>query len=103
MKGVLFLGTPHRGTPFTRFGLLAARLLTPLDADVEIMRLLVSDSVDLKDLDDRFRERFENTPRLYYHDTEKMRRYLLGFIPWIRELVRDVPLCVLAIPLTLSR
>ncbi|KJZ70980.1 hypothetical protein HIM_09635 [Hirsutella minnesotensis 3608] len=87
LKGVLFLGTPHHGSPFTRFGLLAARLLTPLDADVEIMRPLVAGNVDLKDLDDRFREHFGNTTRLYYRERRKMRRYLLGFIPWIREFV----------------
>ncbi|KJZ68442.1 hypothetical protein HIM_12167 [Hirsutella minnesotensis 3608] len=87
LKGVLFLGTPHHGSPFTRFGLLVARLLTPLDADVEIMRPLVAGNVDLKDLDDRFREHFGNTTRLYYRERRKMRRYLLGFIPWIREFV----------------
>ncbi|KJZ71092.1 hypothetical protein HIM_09511 [Hirsutella minnesotensis 3608] len=91
LKGVLFLGTPHHGSPFTRFGLLAARLLTPLDADVEIMRPLVAGNVDLKDLDDRFREHFGNTTRLYYRERRKMRRYLLGFIPWIREFVVPEP------------
>ncbi|KJZ69789.1 hypothetical protein HIM_10828 [Hirsutella minnesotensis 3608] len=51
------------------------------------MRPLVAGNADLKDLDDRFRERFGNTTRLYYRERRKMRRYLLGFIPWIREFV----------------
>lgn len=89
---MLFLGTPHRGTPFTRFGLLAASFLTPLDADVEIMRPLVSDSVDLDDLEKKFNRHFHGTKRIYYFETHKMRRYLLGFIPWMREFVREIPL-----------
>ena len=89
VKGVLFLGTPHRGTPFTRFGIFAASFLNPLDADVHIMRPLVSDSVDLDDLEKRFSKHFHGTKRMYYFERHKMRRRLLGFIPWIREFVRD--------------
>ena len=61
---MLFLGSPRRGTPFTRFRLLAASLLTLLDIDVNIMRPLIDDNVNLNGLDDKFRERVEDTPRL---------------------------------------
>jgi hypothetical protein len=94
VKGVLFLGTPHRGTPFARFGITAANILAPLDADDHIMRPLVSDSVDLDDLEKKFSRHFQSTTRLYYFETHKMRRYLLGFIPWIREFVGADPLSV---------
>jgi hypothetical protein len=100
VKGVIFLGTPHRGTPFTRFGIFAARFLTPLDADVHIMHPLVSDSVVLDDLEKKFSRYFHCTKRIYYFETHKMRRYLLGFIPWIREFVRDFRLRVPAVLLT---
>lgn len=33
VKGLLFLGTPHQGTPFTRFGIMAAKFLRPLEAN----------------------------------------------------------------------
>ncbi|RMZ89045.1 hypothetical protein DV736_g3719, partial [Chaetothyriales sp. CBS 134916] len=87
IKGVLFLGTPHRGTPFTRFGIIAASFLTPLDADVEIMRPLMPDSVYLDDLEKKFIEHFHSTRRIYYFERHKMRRYILGFLPWVREFV----------------
>ena len=82
---------------------MAARLLTPLDADVEIMRQVVAGNAHLKDLDDRFREHFESTRRLYYREKRKLRRYFLGFIPWIREFVSGNSLLVLTLPLTLGR
>lgn len=95
IKGMLFLGTPHRGTPFTRFGIIAASFLTPLDADVEIMRPLMSDSVDLDDLEKKFSRHFHSTRRIYYFETHKMRRYVLGFLPGVREFVSQaLYLCV---------
>lgn len=89
VKGILFLGTPHRGTPFTRFGIFAAGVLAPLDADIHIMRLLVPDSVDLDDLEKRFSKHFHSTKRMYYFERHKIYRHLLGFIPWVREFVCD--------------
>ena len=87
IKGIIFLGTPHRGTPFTRFGILAASLLAPLDADAGIMQLLIEDNAHLDDLEKRFSRHFRNTKRIYYFEKIKMRRYLLGVIPWIHEFV----------------
>ncbi|PHH90251.1 hypothetical protein CDD83_4159 [Cordyceps sp. RAO-2017] len=83
----MFLGTPHRGTPFSRFGRFAACLLLPPDADADIMRPLMPDNVDLDDLDKKFIHHFRATKRIYYFETLKMRRYLLAFIPWVREFV----------------
>ena len=88
VKGLLFLGTPHRGTPFTQFGIVVAWLLTPLYADLDIMRPLISDSVYLDDLEKRFSRDFRNTARFYYYETYRMRCYILGFIPW-QEFVRE--------------
>lgn len=90
VKGILFLGTAHRGTSFTRFGILAASFFAPLDADVEIMRPLVTDNVDLDDLEKKFSRHFRNAKRMYYFETHKMRHYLFGFIPWIRVLRLDL-------------
>ncbi len=85
----MFLGTPHRGTPFTRFGTLASGLLRLglLDADSDIMRPLVSDSVDLDDLEKKFAKHYRNTTRVYYFETQKMHRNVLGGFPLIREFV----------------
>jgi hypothetical protein len=88
LKGVIFLGTPHRGTPFARFGINAARLFAPLGSDVDVMLPLVTDNASLDDLDKDFREEFKSTERRYYFEKHKMNRYFLGFIPWIREFVR---------------
>jgi hypothetical protein len=58
VKEVPFLGTPYSGTPFTRFEITAVNILALLDADDYIMRLLVSDSVDLDDLKKKFSRYF---------------------------------------------
>lgn len=87
----MFLGTPHSGTSFSRYGIFAAAMLAPFDSDVDIMRLLVADNTILKDLNDKFQACYKNTKRRYYFETHKTRRYLLGFIPWIREFVGYFP------------
>ncbi|KAK3358679.1 hypothetical protein B0T25DRAFT_72891 [Lasiosphaeria hispida] len=82
VKGVFFLGTPHKGTKFVRFGTATAKLMAPFDSDLEIMRPLAVDNMDLDDLEKDFHEEFVHTPRRYFFETRKTRRYL-----YIRELV----------------
>lgn len=98
----MFLGTPHTGTPFTRFGIIAAQFLALFDSDVNIMRVLVPESIELDDLEKDFSKHFKSTTRRYYFETHKMRRYLLGFIPFIREFVREFSHVYLRIGLTLN-
>ncbi|KAI0899107.1 hypothetical protein F4806DRAFT_324571 [Annulohypoxylon nitens] len=83
----MFLGTPHRGTPFTRFGLAIAKILSPLDAGVDMMRSLMYDNVDLDDLEKDFSVYFNRTARRYAYETYKLRRYIFGVIPYIQEFV----------------
>ncbi|XDG05864.1 hypothetical protein ABKA04_005479 [Annulohypoxylon sp. FPYF3050] len=83
----MFLGTPHRGTPFTRFGLAIAKILSPLDAEVDMMRSLIYDNVDLDDLEKDFSVYFNRTARRYAYETYKLRRYIFGVIPYIQEFV----------------
>lgn len=87
VKGVIFLGTPHSGTPFSRYGIYAARLFAPFDSDIDIMQPLIPNNATVKDLSDRFQAQYKNTRRFYYFETHKTRRYLLRFIPWVREYV----------------
>ena len=90
VKGIIFLGTPHQGTSFTRFGMIAGRLFALLYSDVEILRPLIEGSTTLDDLQKDFNKDFKNTICKYYFERHKMRRYLLGFIPWMREWVREM-------------
>ena len=53
-KGILFLGTPHRGSNFTTFGSLIASCLRPIGADASILRELDYDSTYLHDLHTHF-------------------------------------------------
>ncbi|KAH6886460.1 hypothetical protein B0T10DRAFT_81257 [Thelonectria olida] len=87
VKGILFLGTPHRGTRFARFGAALTWLLSPFDADADIMRPLSYDNLDLDDLEKEFHASFGLTERRYFFETHKMRYYLFGFIPYLREFM----------------
>ena len=53
-KGILFLGTPHRGSNFTTLGTLVASCLRPIGADSSILRELDYDSTYLHDLHTHF-------------------------------------------------
>ncbi|KAF7550099.1 hypothetical protein G7Z17_g5936 [Cylindrodendrum hubeiense] len=87
IKGIIFLGTPHRGTRYARFGIAASWLLAPLDADANVMRPLSYDNIDLDDLEKDFDATFRMTERRYFFETHKMRRYLFSSIPYLREFV----------------
>lgn len=87
IKGIFFLGTPHRGTNFTRFGQIAGAAAFPLDSNTAILCPLVYDSKPLLDLQSSFNQEYGSIQRVYFYEKHKMRRYLLGFIPWIQEYV----------------
>ena len=87
LKGIVFLGTPHRGTSFSRYGLLASFLLAPLDSNVDIMRILRLDSVELDDLQKDFENTYKEITRKYFYEKEKTLRQPWGFLPWVQEFV----------------
>ena len=84
----MFLGTPHQGTAYSRYGSSIARLLAPLDADLEIMRILQSESSSLEDLEHSFRRDCQGISLKFFYEGKKTRRQILGFIPFFREFVR---------------
>jgi hypothetical protein len=51
---VLFLGTPHRGSSFTRWGGIVAWMLRPLGSNPSILDEVAYDSLSLVDLDRDF-------------------------------------------------
>lgn len=87
IKGILFLGTPHRGTAFTRYGLIVGEAFSPLDSNTAILYPLLYDSETLRDLQTRFISEYKDTECVYFYEKHKMRRYLFGFIPFIQEYV----------------
>ncbi|KAI9775707.1 MAG: hypothetical protein M1816_005776, partial [Peltula sp. TS41687] len=53
-KAAFFLGTPHRGSNFTKWATLIARALQPIGSNPSILRELAYDSVPLFDLHSQF-------------------------------------------------
>ncbi|KAI9777909.1 MAG: hypothetical protein M1816_004381 [Peltula sp. TS41687] len=53
-KAAFFLGTPHRGSSFTRWGTLIARALQPIGSNPSILGELAYDSISLLDLHKEF-------------------------------------------------
>jgi len=89
LRGVIFLGTPHQGTSFNRYGLIASYLLVPLDPDIEIMRILAPESAVLDRLQRDFEKGFKGTTRKYFFENEKTQRKILGLVTLVREFVRE--------------
>jgi hypothetical protein len=89
----LFLGTPHDGIAFSRYGLLMSYLLSPLDSDIGIMRILGPGNRELRDLQNEFDGSFNDTPRRYFYEKSKTYHRLFGFIPWMQEFARHSPSC----------
>ena len=87
LRGIVFLGTPHQGTSYSQYGILVSSLLSPLDPDVQTMRLLRGETEELEGLQRQFEKLHRDTPRKYFYETDKTYRYLFGFIPLIQEYV----------------
>ncbi|EJP61137.1 vegetative incompatibility protein HET-E-1 [Beauveria bassiana ARSEF 2860] len=55
-SGILFLGTPHQGSPMSLFGILAARISSVFGSSMGLLLSLSSHRDKLSDLDERFDE-----------------------------------------------
>jgi hypothetical protein len=68
----------------------------PLNADIEIMRTLASESGELEELHNGFqnviRKGYRALSLKYFYENKKTHRTTLGFITWIREFVRKAAL-----------
>jgi hypothetical protein len=87
LKGIIFLGTPHQGTLFNRYGLVASYILAPLGSDIDIMRILGPGSGDLYDLHADFQKYFKDSTRKYFFEKEETCHQLWGFNVGTQEFV----------------
>ena len=85
---MIFLGTPHQGTSFNRYSLIASYLLLPLNADIEIMRVLAPENEELDSLQRDFEKDYKATTRKYIYENKKTQRQILRLITLVREFVR---------------
>ncbi|ETN44019.1 uncharacterized protein HMPREF1541_10884 [Cyphellophora europaea CBS 101466] len=93
-KGILFLGTPHRGSNFTTLGTLVASCLRPIGADSSILRELDYDSTYLHDLHTHFvrvvkheRDAFTQVLNVFEQRPTVMVR--CGTLQWAQLVVRE--------------
>ncbi|KAF2704007.1 hypothetical protein K504DRAFT_451211 [Pleomassaria siparia CBS 279.74] len=82
-KAVLFLVTPHRGSSFSTWGGIAARVLRPLGSNPLLLRELTYDSVALLDIQEEFETAFSNKLQVInFFERRKTRLLKLWFVQW---------------------
>lgn len=82
-KGILFLGTPHRGSSFTQLGSVAAWLLRPLGSNRSILDEIQYDLLNLQDLHEQFTGTIGDNLRVCNFFEERPTRLVdLGFVQW---------------------
>ncbi|KAL4733499.1 hypothetical protein BDV11DRAFT_175643 [Aspergillus similis] len=90
-KAILFLGTPHRGSNFSRWGKRAAGLLWPLSSNPSILGELTYDSLSLQDLHSDFTRAAKEVPSIInFYETRKSRILKVWCFQW-EEFVRTQP------------
>ncbi|PLN86207.1 hypothetical protein BDW42DRAFT_109905 [Aspergillus taichungensis] len=90
VKGVFFLGTPHRGSGFTKWGSLAAGLLRPLGSNPSILRELDYDSLSLLELHEEFMAITENISCIInFYEKRPTRLLNLGLFQWSEFCVTE--------------
>lgn len=88
-RGVLFLGTPHRGSNFSRWGKKMASFLQPLSSNSFILGELEYDSPHLHDLHEQFTQVAANIQCIINFYEQRMTRiFKLWWFQW-EEFVRD--------------
>ncbi|KAL5000887.1 hypothetical protein BDV10DRAFT_199813 [Aspergillus recurvatus] len=82
-KAILFLGTPHRGSNFSRWGKTVAGLLSPLSSNSSILGELTYDSLSLQDLHDNFTKAVKNVQSITnFYEQRKSRILKVWWFQW---------------------
>ncbi|KAH7130102.1 hypothetical protein B0J11DRAFT_244108 [Dendryphion nanum] len=103
-KGVFFLGTPHRGSDFSSWGGLAARLLQPLGSNQALLEEVTFDSRPLRKLHKDFVNKLESTTVVNFYEERPTLLCKVWFYRWSKicvseqsatyDRVKNVPLSV---------
>ncbi|KNG46426.1 alpha beta-hydrolase [Stemphylium lycopersici] len=89
-RGVVFLGTPHRGSSFSTYGSLAAQVLQPLGSNPLLLQEVAYDTPRLQDLHEEFeRARGEQLHVVNFFEQRKTRLFKLWFWQWEEFCVRE--------------
>lgn len=83
IKAIVFLGTPHRGSSFTRLGRLAALALRPLGSDASLLAEVDYDSEFLLDLQRMFEGLVADDVHVVnFFEQRPTRLFKIWFIVW---------------------
>lgn len=79
----MFLGTPHRGSSFGRWGWLTASALQPLGSNPLILANLEYDSIELNDLHEQFLASIrDDLQAVNFYEQRPLRLLQLWFFKW---------------------
>jgi triacylglycerol esterase/lipase EstA (alpha/beta hydrolase family) len=83
VQGVIFMGTPHRGSDITQWGQLTARALQILGSNPSVFEGLQYDAVSLKNLHTEFIGAYgQNIGIVNVFEERRTQFFRFGFIKW---------------------
>ncbi|KAG9648244.1 purine and uridine phosphorylase, partial [Aureobasidium melanogenum] len=88
-KAIVFLGCPHFGSDFAKWGVAAAQVLYPLGSNPVILQGLEYGSLLLHDLHRRFIENSSDTRIINFFEQRKVRILKLGPFQWDKLCVTE--------------
>ncbi|KAF2730807.1 hypothetical protein EJ04DRAFT_30403 [Polyplosphaeria fusca] len=89
-RAAFFLGTPHRGSSFSTWGSIVARVLQPLGSNPLLLQEIAYDSLSLLDLDDEFENVVGGKLRVVnFFEQRKTRILKAWFIQWDEFCVKE--------------
>ncbi|KAF2867143.1 hypothetical protein BDV95DRAFT_598272 [Massariosphaeria phaeospora] len=89
-RGIVFLGTPHRGSSFSWWGSLAARALGPLRSNPSLLQEVEYDALPLLELQDEFeRVRSDKFQVVNFFEQRKTRLVKVWLFQWEKFCVRE--------------
>ena len=88
-KAIIFLGCPHFGSDFAKWGVVAAQVLFPLGSNPVMLHGLEYGSLLLHDLHRRFIENSSDTRVINFFEERKVRILKLGSFQWKKLVSRN--------------
>ncbi|KIY04017.1 uncharacterized protein Z520_00709 [Fonsecaea multimorphosa CBS 102226] len=89
-RGIVFLGTPHRGSSFTSLGSWIAWFLRPLGSNALLLDEITYDSLHLQDLHEQFTQVIEDHVQVYNFFEERPTCLVdVGIFQWSKFVVNQ--------------